>query len=252
MELTSINNPRVKGWIKLKEKKYRDREQKFLIEGAHLIEEAYRAGWLETLIVRQGITVPTELNLPVYEVTNEIMKRLSTLSSGENVMGVCKISENEAFRTDITSWILLDGIQDPGNMGTILRTALAFGIQRVILSKDCVDVYHDKVVRATQGAIFHLSLQRTDLAAFIKVLEDNQIPVFATALHDALPLQEMKIPARYALVFGNEGNGIRSNILTLCDQRIKIEMATFESLNVAVAAGIAMYYFQYQGGQMGE
>ncbi len=252
MELTSINNPRIKGWIKLKEKKYRDREQKFLVEGKHLVEEAYVAGCLETLIVLQGLDVAADVSLPVYEVSDEIMRRLSTLSSGENVMGVCGIPNAVSLPVKQKSWILLDGIQDPGNMGTILRSALAFGIEEVVLSNDCVDVYHEKVIRATQGAIFQLSLRRTDLRAFVSLLQQEHIPVFATALQDAIPLQQVKIPSRYALVFGNEGNGIRHELLTQCDHRIKIEMATFESLNVAIAAGIGMYYFQYQGGRMGD
>lgn len=252
MDLTSINNPRVKGWIKLKEKKHRDRERKFLVEGTHLVEEAYRAGWLETLIVNRDIVLPSKLPLPFFKVTNEIMQRLTSLTSGENVIGVCKIPEEPLSKSALSSLVLLDGIQDPGNMGTILRTALAFGIQAVILSTDCVDVYHEKVVRATQGAIFHLPLLRTDLAAFIKTLKAEQITVYGTALHDAWPLQKITVPQRYALVFGNEGNGIRPPILALCDQRVKIEMAAFESLNVAMAAGIGMYYFQYQGGKIGE
>lgn len=252
MELTSINNPRIKGWNKLKEKKYRDREQKFLVEGKHLVEEAYRAGWLQTLIVRQGMNVPKHITIPVYEVTDEILERLSTLDSGESVMGVCAIPADMNIHKDQTSWVLLDGIQDPGNMGTIIRTALAFGIQSVVLSNDCVDVYHEKVIRATQGAIFHLPLLRTNLMEMIATLHNDHIPVFATALQDAAALQQVSVPDRYALVFGNEGNGIRQAVLAQCDRRIKIEMAAFESLNVAVAAGIGMYYFQHQGGKLGE
>lgn len=252
MELSSINNPRVKGWIKLKEKKYRDREQRFLVEGAHLVTEAYQAGCLEALIVQKGIAIPNGLSLPLYEITAAIMQRLTSLTSGEKVVGLCKFPAALSLTSKPSSLILLDGIQDPGNMGTILRTALAFGIDAVVLSSDCVDVYHEKVIRATQGAIFHLPLLRTDLTAFIKQLKHEKITVFATALHHADPLQKITVPKRYALIYGNEGNGVSAPILALSDQRIKIEMAAFESLNVAVAAGISMYYFQWQGGRMGE
>ncbi len=241
MEITSINNPKVKAWVKLQEKKYRDQTQSFLVAGEHLIQEAQQAGCLTALIVLQGVQPKPFGSVPVYEVTRAILRKLTSLTSLEDQIGVCRMPKWE--NSDSDRLIILDGIQDPGNMGTIIRSAISFGYQQILLSKTCVDIYNEKVIRATQGALFHMPMHRCSLKEALPKLKAEGLTVFATALRDSQPLQSIQPPQRFALVFGNEGNGISSDVLSLCDRTVKIEMNTFESLNVAVAAGICMYYF---------
>lgn len=241
MEITSLSNAKVKYWAKLKEKKYRDQEHAFLVEGEHLVQEAYQQHCLDALIVLQGHPFP-QIDLPVYEVTNEIIQKLTSLTSKETLLGVCHTPEIEGREEN--RLILLDGVQDPGNLGTIIRTAISFGYDAVVLSHDCVDVYNEKVIRSTQGAIFHLPIYRKDFKTYLPELKQQGMTLYATALQDASPLQSIRPNKRFALIFGNEGNGVREETLALSDKKVKIEMDTFESLNVAVAAGICMYIFR--------
>lgn len=246
MEITSINNPKVKTWVKLQEKKYRDQTQSFLVAGEHLIQEAQQAGCLEALIVLQGAVPKKLVSVPVYEVTKAILRKLTSLTSLADQIGVCRMPKWERIGSD--RLIILDGVQDPGNMGTIIRSAISFGYQQILLSDACADIYNEKVIRATQGALFHIPIQRCSLTEVLPKLKAEGITLFATALRNSQPLQKIHPPKRFALVFGNEGNGMSSDVLSLCDSAVKIEMNTFESLNVAVAAGICMYYF-YQHSQ---
>lgn len=240
MEITSVHNPKVKAWVKLKEKKHRDNAKKFIVAGEHLIREAQNANLLSELLVCKG-SAPLSADVPIYEVTKEILRKLTSLTSSENYIGICQMPE---FSQE--NWeriIVLDGVQDPGNLGTIIRNAIAFDYQALILSTDCADVYNEKVIRATQGALFHLPIIRCNIHEFLPVLQQAQMTLYATALRESIPLQQINPDQKHALVFGNEGTGIKPEILQLCDHRIKIEMAAFESLNVAVASGICMYYF---------
>ena len=131
-------------------------------------------------------------------------------------------------------------------MGTNYRIRRSSGsrqYQAVILSTDCVDIYNEKVIRATQGALFHLPILRCDLTKQLPQLKQAGITLYATALRQSVSLQSIREVHRHALIFGNEGSGIKAEIMALADHCIKIEMAAFESLNVAVASGICMYYF---------
>lgn len=240
-EITSLSNAKVKAWAKLKEKKYRDKEQCFLIEGEHLIQEAYAAGWLDCVIVLKGSAYPDVNGIPVYEVTKEIIHKLTSLTSMETLLGVSRFPSYDS--SSYSRIVVLDGVQDPGNLGTIIRTAISFGYEAIVLSQDCVDVYNEKVVRSTQGALFHIPMIRGDLSLLLPNFKQQGMTLYATALRNAKPLSNIIPASSYALIFGNEGSGVRNQTLELCDETIKIEMETFESLNVAVAAGICMYEF---------
>lgn len=241
MEITSVSNAKVKTWAKLKEKKHRDKEQLFLIEGEHLIEEAYQAKVLECLIVEKGCAYPSYEGVEVYEVTAEILRKLTSLVSKESLLAVCRMHKHEEIIGE--RLIVLDQVQDPGNLGTILRSAVSFGYDGVVLSDTCVDVYNEKVIRSTQGAIFHIPVIRKELTTFLPLLKQEGFHLYVTSLHQAVPLQRVKRQKRFALIFGNEGQGVSEEVLALGDEAIKIEMKTFESLNVAVAAAICMYHF---------
>lgn len=246
MEITSVSNANVKAWIKLKEKKGRDKAKQLIVEGRHLIEEAYQANCLTCLILLKGTSYPN-IDLPVYEVPKEIIQRLTSLTSQETILGICDfptpmIQKKERF-------ILLDDVQDPGNVGTIIRTAISFGYDAILMSKGCADVFNEKVIRSTQGGIFHLPILRDDRKALLEFCEQECLWMYATSLHEAKKLTEIKCNHPYVLVFGNEGSGVSQQVLDACDESIKIPMEGFESLNVAVAAGICMYEFRYGVGK---
>lgn len=240
MEITSITNAKVKQWAKLKEKKHRDQEKKFLVEGEHLIQEAITADLVECILVETGKSY-TFTSYPVYEVTKDILKKLSSSTSGTWVMAVCRMPNIQSQLGN--RLIVLDDVQDPGNVGTIIRTALSFGYDAVLLSQRCADVYNEKVIRSTQGALFHIPIIRGNIIELIQQIKRQQIPVYVTSLHNATPLKNIARTENVALVFGNEGNGVSEEVLQLADRHVFIEMKTFESLNVAVAAGICMYQF---------
>lgn len=243
MEITSLTNAKVKQWSKYKEKKYREQDHMFLIEGEHLIQEAKQAGIIEGIIVEQGKS-HVFTAYPTYEVTKDILKKLSDCVSGTWIMAVCHYPVYETIGRKV---IVLDDVQDPGNVGTIIRTALSFGYESVVLSKYGVDLYNDKLIRSTQGALFHLPIMRGDIVEILHQLKQQGMLIYATALQNATSLQQINTRnTDIALVFGNEGVGVSSQVLELSDYRVCIEMQTFESLNVAIAAAICMYEFQHR------
>lgn len=241
MEITSLTNAKVKQWAKYKEKKHRDADKKFLIEGEHLLQEAHQAGLIECILVEKGKDAPYA-QYPVYVVTKEILKKLTDSVSGNWIMAVCTYPTPKESLSD--KIVMLDGVQDPGNVGTILRTALSFSYQTIILSKNAVDVYNEKVIRSTQGALFHMNIIRAELLPTIQDLKNEGYRIFATSLHDAKPLSDVVPIKRHVLIMGNEGKGVSEEVLHQSDENVYIEMDTFESLNVAVAAGICMYTFK--------
>lgn len=242
MEITSLTNAKVKQWSKYKEKKHRDRDHKFLIEGEHLIEEAHKANLIECILIEQG----KDNMFPAYEtyeVTRDILKKLSDSVSGTYIMAVCHMPNISSIDFG-NKVIVLDDVQDPGNVGTIIRTAFSFGYTSIVLSNHSVDVYNEKVIRSTQGALFHMPIIRGDIMELLQKLKQQGITLYATSLHEATPLQQTPKKTPCALIFGNEGNGVSKDVIDYSDHKVFIEMETFESLNVAVAAGICMYKFK--------
>lgn len=242
-EITSINNDYIKYLLKLKEKKYRHSEKKFIIEGYHLVNEAYQAKMLKEVLVIdddekfEGVSV--------IKVTDQIIKKLSSTITPQNIIGICDISNEKEIKGK--KILLLDNINDPGNLGTLIRSSLGFGIDTIVLSEDCVDLYNEKVIRATQGAIFKINIIINDLKETIEYLQKHDIKVFGTSLESSKFLQEYKINNNYAILLGNEANGVKKELLQLTNDNIKIEIDNkLESLNVAVAGSIIMYYFNNQ------
>ncbi len=237
MQITSLSNAKVKQWFKYHEKKHRDKDQRFLIEGEHLLQEAHRAGIIECIMVEIGC--PSLIDgYPVYELTPPIMAKLSLRESKASLMALCRYPQNEMQSDRI---LMCDGVQDPGNLGTLIRTACSFHYRNVVLSKHCVDAYNEKVIRSTQGAQFHVNLKRCDLIDAIQAYKSQGYHIYATSLQNAKPLATITPQTKHVLIMGNEGKGVSEEVLALCDESIFIEMKTFESLNVAVAGGICMY-----------
>lgn len=238
--ITSLENERIKNYIKLKDKKYRKRTNTFIVEGLHSVLEAYKSGKLIELIIEKDEVLP--LDVPVIFVTNEIIHKISSLDTPINVMGLCKMDENK--KVVGTKVLLLDGIQDPGNLGTIIRSSVAFDVDTIVLGDNTVDLYNPKVIRATQGMMFHINIIHRNLEEVIKELKEKEIPIYGTKVEYGEDVRCFKEKDKnaYGLVMGNEGAGVSSEILDLCDKYIYIDMnERVESLNVSIATSIILY-----------
>lgn len=242
MKIESVQNKKIKERTKLHSKKERDASNLFIIEDAHLIQEAIEANCLKEIYILEGTSNPAPFE--AYECSQAVMNKLSNQVSNAKMIGVC---QKPVFKDYKEEHILLcDEIQDPGNLGTLIRTAHSFGMDCIYLSNKTVDIYNTKTIQASQGAIFHIPVLFVDLKEKIQELQNKGITIFATALHsNTKNLQDIQIPDKYGIVLGNEGNGIKEDIINTCDECIKIEMETFESLNVAIAGSICMYTFKY-------
>ena len=238
--ITSLSNKYIKDIMKLKQKKYRDETSLFLIEGFHLVEEARKAQCIKTIIT----TLDEDYQEETIHVSTDVMNKLAFTKTPQPIMDVCYAFKSNKTIKDCSRTILLDNVQDPGNVGTIIRSALALGYDQLIMSNDSVDLYNDKVIRSTQGALFKCDIIQTDLKEAIYTLKDYNIRVIGTSLHDASSIDECKTYDKMAFVMGNEGNGVSKEILDLCDQNVYIPISNIESLNVAIACAITMYHFR--------
>ncbi|HZJ95518.1 MAG TPA: RNA methyltransferase, partial [Thiopseudomonas sp.] len=218
------------------------RTQSFLIEGFHLLEDAINSGWhIETLIVQDGVMLPDWLSTQKFITVNQqVFTAISQTETPQGVAAVVKMPDTQHITGN--HLLLIDQVQDPGNLGTMIRTADAAGFSQVILGKGTVDVYNDKVIRASQGSIFHIPVLEANLLELIPNLQKQSYTVLASALHNSVAYDAVGQPNKVALVMGNEGSGITPEILQLADQCIKIPIyGQAESLNVSIAAGILMY-----------
>lgn len=240
MLITSLENERIKNYIKLKDKKYRKRTNTFIVEGLHLVLEAYKSGNLIELIIEKDEVLP--LDVPTVFVTNEIINKISSLDTPITVLGLCKMKDNkEVIGTKV---LMLDGIQDPGNLGTIIRSSVAFNVDTIVLGDNTVDLYNPKVVRATQGMLFHINIINNNLEEVIIDLKKKEMPIYGTKVEYGEDVRTFpnKDKKAYGLVVGNEGNGVSSGVLDLCDKYIYIDMnECVESLNVSIATSIILY-----------
>ena len=237
MYITSINNEYIKEISKLNEKKYRDKSNKYLIEGLHLVTEALKYDIIDTIIIREDFSYET--NIKHIIVSNEVMKKLSDNPSIPKIMAVVNKKESTIYGNKI---LLLDRLQDPGNLGTIIRSAVAFNFDTIILSNDTVDLYNSKVLRSTQGMLFNINILRQDLTNVINELKNNNYTIYGTKVDNGYDVKEINNTNKFALIIGNEGTGISDNILKQCDKYLYIKMNNnCESLNAGVAASILMY-----------
>ncbi len=238
MLYTSVDNPKIKQIKKLSQKKYRDKYDEFMVEGSHLVLEAYKTGYLKELILEKNelFPLPVETNY----VTNDIINYLSALESPSNIIGVCnKKKETTSIGNKV---LMIDNIQDPGNLGTIIRSAAAFNVDTIILSPNTVDIYNTKVVRATQGMLFHIDIITTNLTEKIQELKDEGYKIMGTKVTNGKSLKSVEKNKKFVIIVGNEGSGVSEEVLDSCDEYIYIDMSSMcESLNVAVATSIILY-----------
>lgn len=227
--IESLENQKVKYLAKLTHAKYRKKEQKFIVEGKHLVDEAIKLNLLEEAFSINDIEGYTR-------VTDAVMKKISNTDTLVSEIGLCRMID----KNDLSNHILiLDGVQDPGNMGALMRSAVAFGFATIVLGNGCVDIYNDKVIRSSQGAIFKLNFIYKNLLDFIPSLTDYK--VYGTDVVNGIELDDVENSDKLAIVLGNEGNGISKEVKALINKNIYIPMQNTESLNVSVAGGIIMY-----------
>lgn len=246
--ISSIQNARIKAWRKLHKKRERDRSGLFLTEGMHLVEEALKAPVnVKVIVLLEGKDIPEQWkvkNTELVYVTERVLQELTETETPQGMVAVCEQPEQKNIVFDQGKYLLLDNIQDPGNLGSILRTAESAGLNGVIFGEGCADPFNGKVVRATQGTLFHMSVQQMDLYEAVDLCKENDIPVFGTSLSGstftAIAPQES-----FALLLGNEGAGVQPELLKKTDQNLYIPIyGNSESLNVAVAAGILAYHLR--------
>ncbi|MEG2457780.1 MAG: RNA methyltransferase [Bacilli bacterium] len=236
--IESTDNDRVKYLKKLRDKKYIDMYKEFLVETPHLVEEAFKAGCLKEIFVVKEYEGMLEVKTT--NISLKVMKDISVLSTPSNVIGLCsKIDMNDDIGSRV---VLLDDIQDPGNLGTIIRTSLAFNIDTICLSKNSVGMYNDKVIRSSEGMIFHINIKYVDLKDVIIQLKEKGIIVYATQMENGTELKSISKRNEYAVLLGNEGKGIKKELIDMCDASIYIKMNDkCESLNVALSTAIILY-----------
>ncbi|WP_312667747.1 23S rRNA (guanosine(2251)-2'-O)-methyltransferase RlmB [Tissierella praeacuta] len=256
LEITSIRNPLVKEIKSLYRKKGRIKNNSFIIEGMKAIEEAIDNNYpIKNIIYTDQILKIKDgeafferikkLNNIIY-VPNNIFKDISDTENPQGVLGVAEIKYNEMREVkdkERPFLVFLDGVQDPGNMGTIIRTADAFNVDGIIITDGCVDPYNPKVVRATMGSIFRVPLYYvSDGIEELKSFKDINMSIYSTSLTESIPIYEVDFNEGVVLIIGNESNGVSEEIFSLSDKLIKIPMiGGAESLNAGVAASIIMY-----------
>ncbi len=251
MLITSKDNSKIKEIKKLKEKKYR--KTAFIVEGIKMLKEAIsEKAEIDTIIIREDteldFKLDSELEKKVIHVTKNVFETISDVVSPQGVLVVInkKIDDNKISKH--ADYILaLDGIQDPGNLGTIIRTADSANIKQILVSKDTVDSYSPKVVRSTMGAIYRVKIiECEDLAKTLKSLQTTGFEIVTTDLHTDKSIYDMNYNKKI-VVIGNEANGVTPEIKELSNYRVKIPMlGKTESLNAAVATGIMIYEYVRQ------
>ncbi|MCP8715765.1 TrmH family RNA methyltransferase [Staphylococcus arlettae] len=242
--ITSAQNSKIKQATKLKKKWERDKTGLALIEGHHLIEEAFKSDIkiLQLFMVEQG-RLDSQI-VDYAETCFEInIKVAEALSDTVTPQGFFAVIEKPTYdTTKATQVLLIDRIQDPGNLGTLIRTADAAGLDLIVLEKGTADPYQDKVLRASQGSVFHLPIVTDDLHTFMQSFQGD---IFGTALNDAKPFNEVANVNHFALLLGNEGEGVNPDLLAETTQNLNIPIyGKAESLNVAIAGSILMYHLK--------
>ena len=240
MIITSLENNKIKELVKLQKKKNRDKTNTFIIEGLHLVNEAIKENIVIELYALEGENI--EYNFPVTYVSAEVMKKITSLDSIPTIIALCRKNNSKEIIGD--KILLLDEIQDPGNLGTIIRSAVAFNISTIILTNNSVDLYNPKVLRSTQGMFTHINIINMNAYSAIQQLKNNNFIIYGTNVKNGIDVRQLpnKYKNKFCLIMGNEGNGVKSNIQELCDKNLYIKMnSNVESLNVGVACSILLY-----------
>ena len=235
--ITSLDNKQVKSWYKLHQKKYR--LDNYLILDESIVLDAYNNNYLETLIYTNDKTFEFD---NAYEVSKEVLNKISK-NRNINYLGIGKkINENISYCERI---LILDNLQDPLNIGRIMECCDIFGFKDIILSLNCADIYNEKCLEASKGSIYKLNILHSDLFEIIKELKEKNYKIYATGLtNNTKNIYQINNDDKMVFILGNEGSGVRKEIMDISDEIIKIDMANIDSLNVGMAGAIIMHKFK--------
>ncbi|MFA5235511.1 MAG: RNA methyltransferase [Bacilli bacterium] len=241
--ITSATNPLIKRLHALKSGKGPDSETSFLVYGYHLVSMALQFDHVETIIASKPLEgVKDKIDQII--VPDHIIQKLSGQVSPQDVLAVCRQMNEAPLSGKCIAY--LDGVNDPGNLGTILRSAAAFGIDLVMLGKECASRYNQKTVAASQGALFSVATRQGN-EEDLHELKTRGYRFVGTVLDEtAVPLKDFRYPDQCVMFFGSEGHGLRPELVARLDHKIIIPMAHIESLNVAMAAAIVFYDMKYR------
>lgn len=256
--ISSKDNELIKHIKKLKDKKHRDESNEYIIEGVKLIEEAVKENArIKKIIVCEDTTrtyeIPTHIMYEIakYEcvyVTDKIFASITQVTNPQGIMAIIEKGDTDA-QIDYTQDIIvaLDDVQDPGNLGTILRTVDSIGLNQIIVSKGTADAFNSKVVRSTMGAIFRVKIIEVEnLPQAIKEMRRHHFKLMVTSLQTDNSIYDIQFNKKI-IVIGNESNGVSKEIQEMADEKAKIPMlGKTESLNASVAAGVVMYEYVRQ------
>ena len=241
INISSKQNIKIKEIGKLiSDNSYRKERKEFVIEGFHLLEMALEDKLVKAIFSLEPIKNIDE-KITNYIVSEDILKKISTQKNPQGVVAICSMrKEKEISHNNV---LYLDGVSDPGNLGTLLRTALAFSFKDVILSKGSVSLYNEKTISSSQGAIFRLNIISGDEQNLIN-LKEKGYKILATEIKGSVELKNIKKSDKQVLILGNEAHGVNEKILNLADERIRIDINEIESLNVAICGAIMMHYLR--------
>ena len=250
--IQSKDNKTIKHIISLQQRKYRQKFGEYMVEGIRAVTDIGKKDCLRSILIREskrseleplvekGFTVSS-----VYVVQDPIFDKIEHSVNGQGILGIAKKCVNDLHSLIVEDglYVALDGVQDPGNLGTIIRTAVAAGAKGIFLLKGTVDPYNEKCVRSTMSALCNIPIfEDVTLSEFYDFIKDNTIKTYVTSLENAKPYHTISYAKRTMIILGNEGNGVSREIIEMCDQAITIPMyGDIESLNVSIAAALCMY-----------
>lgn len=242
-QITSLKNSRILLWKSLKDRKGRRETGLFLVEGRKMVEEALASHFpVSAILVDQDRVSEWSLpsDIPAYSMPAHVLGAVCDTKTPQGIAAVVGMTE---MRQPGHRLVVMDGVQDPGNVGTILRTADAAGFDGVLLSRQCADVFSPKVLRATMGSIFRMGVQVCDdLPHTLTCLKEQGFSVISSQLDGDPFYERAPVGEKFCLVIGSEGNGVSPQVQAVATHRVKLPMrGGAESLNAAVAAGIMMY-----------
>ena len=255
--IQSKDNKTIKHIISLQQRKYRQKFGEYTVEGIRAVTDIGKKHFLRSILIREskrseleplvqkGFTVSS-----VYVVQDPIFDKIEHSVNGQGILGIAKKCVNDLHSLIVEDglYVALDGVQDPGNLGTIIRTAVAAGAKGIFLLKGTVDPYNEKCVRSTMSALCNIPIfEDVTLSEFYDFIKDNTIKTYVTSLENAKPYHTISYAKRTMIILGNEGNGVSREIIEMCDQAITIPMyGDIESLNVSIAAALCMYKVREQ------
>ncbi|BDU92794.1 TrmH family RNA methyltransferase [Clostridium perfringens] len=248
LEIESKNNNLFKEIKKLKEKKHRIKSNKYLIEGLRFVEEAIKSKVsIDSIIFTESfkeknpdLFLKINENIKLIQMNEALLKQLCSTENPQGIVGVINMQNKELKSGELV--VLVDKVQDPGNMGTIIRTAHAAGAAGIVMTKGTVDIYNDKTLRSTMGSIFYIPIVEDDSLDFVKSLNKEGYKLVVSSLQGKNNFFEENLQGKVMIAVGNEGNGVSDEVYDIADIKVKIPMpGEAESLNVAVATSIMIY-----------